>query len=106
LCPARLVPAGKDFEALTVGCSEGEAPTCLVDVVAGKRFVRRGAAAKPVPLWEVDRRHLGGRSGGPLVSKAGHLLGVCSGTSKEKTYFCHTEEIRAFLKESGLDSLP
>jgi S1-C subfamily serine protease len=106
LCPTRLVPTRKDFEALTVGCSEGKAPTCLADVVAGKKLVRRGAASKSVPLWEVGRKHLEGRSGGPLVDRAGYLLGVCSGTNKEKTYFCHTEEIRAFLKENGLDSLP
>ncbi len=103
LSPARLVPTGKDFKALTVGCSEGNAPTCLVDVVAGKKLVRRAGSGKGVPLWEVDRKHLEGRSGGPLVDKAGYLLGVCSGTNKEKTYFCHTEEIRTFLKESGLD---
>jgi S1-C subfamily serine protease len=105
LCPGRLVPREKGFQALTVGCSEGKAPTCLVDSVAGMKLVRREDADKALPFWEVDRRHRQGRSGGPIVDKAGYLLGVCSGTNRDKTYFCHTEEIRAFLKENGLDSL-
>jgi hypothetical protein len=106
LCPVRLVPQESGFKALSVGCPEGRAPTCLVDEVEGKKLVRREATGKSASFWEVNRKHLEGRSGGPIIDKQGHLLGVCSGTNRERTYFCHTEEIRAFLKESGLDSLP
>jgi hypothetical protein len=105
LCPARLVPRGKDFKALSVGCSEGKAPTCLVDEVAGKKVVRRQTTDKGATLWEVNRKHLEGRSGGPIVDTRGYLLGVCSGTSREKTWFCHAEEMRAFLRANGLEAL-
>jgi len=105
LCPARLVPDGMGFKALTVGCARGEAPTCLVDEVNGKKLVRRQAADKPAYFWEVDRKQRGGRSGGPLVDRRGYLLGVCSGTNKEKSYFCHADDVRAFLKGSGFDWL-
>jgi hypothetical protein len=46
-----------------------------------------------------------GRSGGPLVDKRGLLIGVCSGVSKDKAYFCHIDEINAFLERNGFDWL-
>jgi len=105
LCPARLVPRRKRFKALTVGCGEGEAPTCQVDEVTGKKLVRRHPGGKAASMWEVAGKQLEGRSGGPVVDKRGSLLGVCSGTNKEKSYFCHVEEVRAFLRGSGFDWL-
>jgi len=106
LCPARLLPDGKEgFKALSVGCAGGEAPTCLVEEVVGKRRVRRTGAGQPADCWEVGRKQQVGRSGGPLVDRRGYLLGVCSGTNEGKSYFCHTDEARAFLKESGFDWL-
>jgi S1-C subfamily serine protease len=105
LCPARLVPDGKRLAALTVGCSGGEAPTCQVDEVVGKKLARREAGGKTAYFWEVAQAPAEGRSGGPLVDQRGYLLGVCSGTNKGKAYFCHTDEVRAFLKQSGFDWL-
>jgi hypothetical protein len=101
LPPGGLVLTEKGFSVLTVGCSDGKAPTCQVDAVIGKRLVRREGAGKPATFWEVGREEREGRSGGPLLDKRGYLLGVCSGTNKGKSYFCHTDEIRAFLEESG-----
>ncbi len=105
LCPARLLLKDGKFKALAVGCTGGRAPTCAVDEVAGKKKVRREAEDKAASFWEVDRRQSGGDSGGPLVDKHGRLLGVCSGTNKEKTYYCHPDEIRTFLKKNGFDWL-
>ena len=97
LCPARLVSDDKGFEALSVGCADGNAPTCLVDKVLAKRLIRREAEDKAAHFWEIDRIQQEGRSGGPLVDKRGYLIGVCSGTNREKSYFCHTEEISRLL---------
>jgi S1-C subfamily serine protease len=105
LCPARFVPEGMGFKALSVGCSGGAAPTCQVDEVTGKKLARREAEGKAVAFWEVDRKQQEGRSGGPLVDRRGCLLGVCSGTNKEMSYFCHADEVRAFLIGSGFDWL-
>lgn len=105
LCPARVVPEEAGFKALSVGCAGGEAPTVLVDDVAGKKRVRREGEDKAASFWEVDRKQAEGRSGGPLVDRRGYLLGVCSGTDRDKSYFCHPDEVRAFFKESGFDWL-
>jgi len=105
LCPSRDVPDGEDLRALAVGCTNGEAPTALVDTVRGKRLVRRGTEGGTAYCWEVAGKHKGGRSGGPLVDQRGHLLGVLSGTTRDRSYFCYTGEIRTFLMRSGYDWL-
>jgi hypothetical protein len=101
LCPERLVPTEGGFPGLSVGCEGGKAPTCLLAKVKGRRLVQRQEQGATALFWEVDRKHALGRSGGPLLDRRGHLLGVCSGTSREKTYFSHPEVVRAFLKQHG-----
>jgi hypothetical protein len=101
LCPERLVPTERDFPGLSVGCETGKEPACLLVKVAGKRQVRRQEKGETASFWEVDRKHATGRSGSPLLDKRGYLLGVCSGTNREKTYFTHPDEVRAFLKQNG-----
>jgi S1-C subfamily serine protease len=101
LCPERLVPTERGFPGLSVGCEAGKTPTCLLAKVEGKRQVRRQEQGQSASFWEVDRKHTLGRSGGPLLDRRGHLLGVCSGSSREKTYFTHPEEVRVFLKQHG-----
>jgi S1-C subfamily serine protease len=105
LCPARLLPEEMGFKALSVGCTGGEAPTCVVDEVAGKKLARRENEEKAAAFWEVDRKQPEGRSGGPLIDRRGYLLGICSGTNKEKGYFTHPDEVRAFLVDNGFDWL-
>jgi hypothetical protein len=105
LCPARRMPERVGFKALGVGCADGAAPTCLVEEVTGKKQGRRKSESKAAEFWEVDRKSPEGRSGGPLVDERGCLLGVCSGTNKEKSYFCHLDEVRGFLQKSGFDWL-
>jgi S1-C subfamily serine protease len=101
LCPERLVPANRGFPGLSVGCEAGKAPTCLLAKVEGKKHLRREEKGETASFWEVDGKHHTGRSGGPLLDKGSHLLGVCSGTNRDKTYFTHPEEVRAFLKQHG-----
>jgi S1-C subfamily serine protease len=101
LCPARRAPRGRGFAALTVGCRAGKPPRCLVVKVAGKKRIRRPGEKEATAAWEVSPAPEPGRSGGPLLSKEGYLLGVASGASDEKGYFSHLEEVRAFLKRNG-----
>jgi S1-C subfamily serine protease len=101
LCPEGLVPTGQGMRVLTVGCDEGNPPTCLSETVAGKKLARRQEGGAVASFWEVDRKYVKGRSGGPLLDGRGYLLGVCSGTNREKTYFVHIEEIHGFLKRQG-----
>jgi hypothetical protein len=106
LCPAGQLSADAAFEGLTVGCADGGAPTCLVEKVLGKKLVRREAEDKKARFWELAGKQQEGRSGGPLVDPKGRLLGVCSGTNGDKSYYCHADEVRAFLQRSGVDDVP
>jgi hypothetical protein len=106
LCPARSAPdEGAAFKALIGGCMRGEAPVCQVGEVAAKRLVRRNADDLPAAFWEINREQPEGGSGGPLVDRQGRLIGVCSGTNKDKSYFCHLDEVRGFLRANGFDWL-
>jgi hypothetical protein len=79
------------------------APSCSVCHVNGKVLARHAAGGKAAYLWETDRKQEDGCSGGPLVDAAGHVLGVCSGTNSERSYFCHVSEVRAFLTANGFE---
>jgi hypothetical protein len=105
ICPPRLVPTGKDFPGLTVGCRKAEAPSCQADTVREKKVVRRGGEESTAVVWELAGAPQEGRSGGPLLDKRGYLLGVCSGGSDRKSYYCHVEVIHRFLKRNGLEWL-
>jgi S1-C subfamily serine protease len=100
VCPPRLLPAEKELPVLTVGCSAGEAPTCLEERAARKR-VRRQAGGEIATVWEASRRPDTGRSGGALLGKRGYLLGICSGASGDRGYYIDPETIQAFLKANG-----
>ena len=101
VCPPALVPAGRDFPALGVGCPE-RVPTCVADVVRVKRRVRRPGAEGAAAYWETERPVVRGRSGGPLVDRRGYLIGVAGGTNADRGYYSHPEEIHAFLRRNGL----
>jgi len=105
ISPPGMTPGDNGFPVLLAGCGLGEAPTCRVDQVKEKRRVRKPDGAGPAWLWEVGDTPARGRSGGPLVDKRGHLLGICSGTSDGKGYYTHIDEIYAFLKRNGFQAL-
>ena len=102
-----LIPVCRDPKSqklagklLAVGCGDaGKPPTGLLET-AVKRLVRR-EGNELVAFWEVAHKHVRGRSGGALVDRRGYLVGVCSGTNREKTYFTHVGEIHRFLKRNG-----
>jgi hypothetical protein len=101
LCPVTLLPTGPEIPAMAIGCDAGKAPSCLLEKLGGKKSARRPEGKETSSFWEVDRKHVLGRSGGPLIDGRGYLLGICSGSNREKTYFTHIEEIHKFLKSNG-----
>jgi S1-C subfamily serine protease len=100
--PEGMVPTGEGTRVLTVGCDVGNPPTCLSETLAGKKPARRQEGGATAYFWEIDRKYAKGRSGGPLLDARGYVLGVCSGTNREKTYFVPIEEIHGFLKRQGV----
>ena len=102
VCPPSLTPGAGQFPGLTVGCRGDEAPTAALVTVTEKRLVRRQAGGESAWVWQVDRATAKGRSGGPLVDRRGYVLGIGSGVSDGKGFYCHTAEIHRFLKENGL----
>jgi S1-C subfamily serine protease len=89
-------------EVFSVGFGEGDARTGFTDSVE-KRLVRR--EGEEIPMWEGSKASSRGRSGGAIVDKRGYLVGVASGVNDGKAYYCHIDDIRAFLKTNGVSWL-
>ena len=86
--------------ALSIGCSNGQKPTCRIDEIGGKILVRK-ANDSGTFFWQTKLPSVGGRSGGPLIDKNGYLIGICAATQDNKGYFTHLDEIHVALKEGG-----
>jgi S1-C subfamily serine protease len=100
LCRPESIPKDKEFPALLTGCAQGGAPS-LVEEVVRKKLVRKPNATDATAMWEVGGETPKGRSGGPLIDRQGYVLGLCSGTSGQKGYYVHIDEIHGFLRENG-----
>ncbi len=100
VCPEGKVPGGSGIQALAVGCDAGKVPTCIAETAVRKRL-RQKSSSETTTFWQVTREHAEGRSGGPLVDKRGYVIGICSGSNREKSYFTHIDEIQRFLKRNG-----
>ena len=87
---------------LSVGCSHETPPTSVANQITGSSLVKRDKTSKPTRMWQVEKESVTGRSGGPLLDRNGNLIGIASGISEGKSYFCHLETIQRFLKETGL----
>jgi S1-C subfamily serine protease len=101
VCPTGKAPSGARIPALTVGCDSGKPPIAMVAKGVEKKVGQRGPGDEKGAFWQVEAKYSGGHSGGPLVDTNGYLLGVCSGTNREKTYFTHLDEIHRFLIGHG-----
>jgi S1-C subfamily serine protease len=100
LCPVGKVPAG-GFMGFAVGCDVGYEPIGWIEKIPQKKRAQLSTGTETIFFWEVDRKPIAGRSGGPLIDKRGYLLGVCSGANRDKSYFTHIDEIHRFLKMKG-----
>ncbi len=84
---------------LTVGCNNGQPPTCQVEKIMRAALFSREANGEKAKLWEVQLPQIPGRSGGPMLDDKGRLIGICSGNNRgEHGYFCHIGEIETFLQ--------
>jgi hypothetical protein len=101
LCPPRLLPKKDEFTSLSVGCGVARAPVCLLETVKGAKSIRRQAKAQAALFWETAGEQAAGRSGGPLLDRQGHVLGIASGASRGKGYYCHATEIHRWLKTTA-----
>jgi hypothetical protein len=99
LGPPDSDPKDNDFPALLTSCAEGT-PT-LVEEVVRKKSVRKPNATEAKQMWEVDGTPPKGRSGGPLIDRHGHVLGLGSGAGGDKGYYTHIDDIRDCLRENG-----
>jgi S1-C subfamily serine protease len=102
ICPVSQLPPEPAFAGLGVGCSSGSAPTCKLVAVSGKKLVRKKKGEAGTLVWESKENLVEGRSGGPLVDARGYLIGMASGTSGGKGYYCHPEELHRFLRLNRL----
>jgi hypothetical protein len=100
LCPTNLLPKGKQFDALSVGCGAATAPLCMFEKIAGAKQIRREEQMQPALCWEAENEQSPGRSGGPLIDRRGRLIGVASGVNDGKGYYCHAQEIHRWLKST------
>lgn len=105
--PIRLattdVPGAAGSRVFSVGCDQQGPPTCVVDEIVRSSRIRRDLSSKrPVQMWQLRKETVVGRSGGPLITPNGRLIGISSGISQGRGYFCHIEEIHQFLRENGL----
>jgi hypothetical protein len=105
ICPLASVPKGKDFAAVAVGCPEGKPPVLRRESIQGSVRAAKPGAPVPARFWKSGRKAQAGESGGPLTNAQGQIIGICSGTSAEHGFFCHLEEIHAFLRAAGLNSM-
>jgi S1-C subfamily serine protease len=98
LCPLDGLPMHEAFEALSVGCGAARAPVCMIEKVESARPIRRQPGAQAARFWQTAGEQAPGRSGGPLLDREGRILGIASGVSKGKGYYCHATEIHRWLK--------
>jgi hypothetical protein len=97
-----LRPKRFPFDAVSVGCTGGAAPSASGESILAKRFTRDEKSDLPGAFaWEASRAQQSGRSGGALVLADGTLIGICRARSADRGYYTHLDEIQAVLKEKG-----
>jgi S1-C subfamily serine protease len=104
IAPLSHAPEGKAFAALSVGCEAGQAPQLRAERVVDRKRVRK--SDDDVGLaWELEKEGVAGRSGGPLLSPQGLVIGIASGNGDGKGYFTHISEAHAWLKGTDFEFL-
>ncbi len=76
ICPKK--GNSKSFRGLSVGCSGGRAPTCLVVDIKGKKLVRKKRQGGGGYFWQAKQGSAKGSSGDPLVDQKVFLHVICS----------------------------
>jgi S1-C subfamily serine protease len=99
LIPRDKTPKNGDFAALSVGCTNGAEPELVQVRVTGAKRVHKPDGSSGW-YWETEKPSAPGRSGGPLIDRNGHLIGICSGMDGAKAYYVHADDIRKQLDRS------
>jgi S1-C subfamily serine protease len=91
-------------KALSIGCSNGEKPTCREEDLIAKVLVRKSIDSG-IFFWQAKLASIEGRSGGPLIHMGEDgtlsLIGICSANQNNVGYYTHLDEIHVALKEGG-----
>lgn len=104
LAPPGSISKKFPFDATSIGCSLGDAPTTEKESLLAKRLaVRR--EDEVAFFWQAEKAQTAGRSGGPLLNRDGQVIGICAATALGKGYYVHSSEIHAGLKTAGYDWL-
>ncbi len=94
LCPANRLPQTGTV-ALSIGCGGGSPPTAEVN-----RIVSRDQQH-----WAVEQVGTKGRSGGPLISSDGFVIGCCCCGSGGTTFYSELRRMHDVLDTVGLSRL-
>jgi len=92
------------FDAFSIGCTKGAAPSVSEESVISKRVAKRDEMNMAF-FWESNLEPQSGRSGGPLISADGKLIGLCAAATNKHGYYTHLDEIQVALKKNGYKSL-
>jgi len=85
---------------ITSGWEQGDKPTLTDDKALARKLLRRSDAGGAF-FWQTAGTSAQGRSGGPIASKSGQLIGICSGNQDQRGYFTHRDEIHYFLRKQS-----
>ena len=87
--------------AWAIGCDDTREPRISAITLTGRKLVRRldGTSAF---FWQAKGKAIPGRSGGPLLDRNGRLIGICSGTQGNMSYYVHPDEIYALLHREAI----
>ena len=109
--PLRLAPESfalpdHPIDCITVGCNEVDSPpTCKATRILSAKRVKRNPSEPDSLVWEAETSSVEGRSGGPILDQEYRVLGIASGNSEGKGYFCHLKAVYRLLADNGLLSL-
>ncbi len=113
ICPKDSAPPkDKRFTAFFAACGKNESAVVRAETIEKSERVKKKFDDPISALFSRGaNKTVGGESGGALVNAQGQLIGICSGTDRERGtdrehgYFCHLDEIHAFVRSEGLGFL-
>jgi hypothetical protein len=111
ICPKDSAPKDKDkpFTAFFAACGSGKGARVRAETIETFEKIVTPGVPTPALYWRSGAKTVGGESGGPLLNSRGEVLGISSRVSSraqgEHGYFCHLDEIHAFIRSEGLGFL-